>query len=97
MIWAAGAVATLALMGLGQWRFLRRVKAGAAGPAVTPQILSLRRPRVAIPVHPPPTTLTPRASANRPGPGADISKRLATGAKASTNVNPAPTAPAITQ
>lgn len=45
MIWAVGAVATLALMGLGQWRFLRRAKAGAAGPAVVGVIA----PRIVTP------------------------------------------------
>ena len=45
LIWAAGALAILTLMSFGQWRFLRRAKAGAAGPAVVGVIA----PRIVTP------------------------------------------------
>lgn len=43
--WLAGAIAMVALMVIGQWRFLRRAKAGAAGPAVVGVIA----PRIVTP------------------------------------------------
>ncbi|WP_340644239.1 M56 family metallopeptidase [Phenylobacterium sp.] len=44
-VWVAGAVAILALMVFGQWRFLQRAKAGEAGPAVVGVIA----PRIVTP------------------------------------------------
>lgn len=44
-VWVAGALALLALMALGQWRFLQRAKAGAAGPAV----VGIIAPRIVTP------------------------------------------------
>ena len=43
--WVTGVMALLAVMALGQWRFLQRAKAGAAGPAVVGVIA----PRVVTP------------------------------------------------
>lgn len=44
-VWIAGAAALLLLMAFGQWRFLQRAKAGAAGPAVVGVIA----PRIVTP------------------------------------------------
>lgn len=44
-VWAAGVLALLALMAFGQWRFLQRAKAGAAGPAV----VGIIAPRIVTP------------------------------------------------